>query len=500
MRRSIFILLHTAAIFAITLSLLSGFRIATLTKPYLLTVATLFPSGQVHNLHLLSASLLLIVSVYYLYFRISRGAVTSQSHYHRMVTWFGYISLTVCLVSGLLNYLDITPKQVTSLHYYSALAIVVYLLLHSWVYMLQFGRKAFKKILLMSNKHVPVALLAGLSLCTTAVFFIINALTHTLNIAPISNQVLMEIDGLANEPQWQQAHSFLVDTAGGANFDNGRTQVQIKALSNQQETFFLFRWADPSKSLRHLPLTKTSQGWKVQENGFYQFDEQSHYEDKFAVMLSNSCDLGADGTSYLGKKPFADKPANWHGKGYHASLDGKVRDLWHWKAVRTNDMVLADDNFIGPLATPLSGQRRYKAGYQTDGKESGAYVMNWLWYSPNQVTPKRLPTHDDNSNKAVLPWFGSRPYHKSKDTYPIGTQLSSVLYRSNRFEGDRADVRAKGHWQDGFWTLELVRKNQTQSKYDVPLNSDTCIWVSAFDSSQIAHTRHQRAIKLRYLL
>ncbi|CAM4150876.1 ethylbenzene dehydrogenase-related protein [Pseudoalteromonas byunsanensis] len=500
MRRPIFILLHTAAIFAITLSLLSGFRIATLTKPYILTVAPLLPSGQVHNLHLLSASLLVMLSVYYLYFTVNSGRITSQNRYHNVVTFFGYLVITICLVSGLSNYLDLTPTQFLSLHYYSALATVVYLLLHSWVYILQYGRRAFKKILLMNTKSVPYGLLGTLGLCTAILFFLLNTLTHTLNVAPISNQVLMEIDGLANEPQWQQAHTFIIDTTNGANFDDGHTQVHIKALSNHKETFFLFRWADPTKSLQHLPLIKTSQGWKVKENGFYQFDEQSHYEDKFAVMLSSSCDIGADGTSYLGKKPFSNKPANWHGKGYHASLDGKIRDLWHWKAVRTNNMVLADDNYIGPLAQPLSGQRRYKAGYQTDGKESGAYVMNWLWYSPNQVTPKRLPTPSEHNHSSVLPWFGSQPYQSSKDTYPIGTQLSSVLYRSNRFEGDRADVRAKGHWQNGYWTLELVRKNQTESKYDVTLNNNTCIWVSAFDSSQIAHTRHQRAIKLRYSL
>nr|WP_238937441.1 ethylbenzene dehydrogenase-related protein [Pseudoalteromonas sp. S16_S37] len=310
----------------------------------------------------------------------------------------------------------------------------------------------------------------------------------------------MEIDGYDNEPQWLDAPIFFVDTNHGANFVDGHTQVAIKALSNAQETFFLFRWADPTQSLRHLPLIKTQSGWKVQENGFYHFDEQSYYEDKFAVMLSNSCSFGADGTSYLGKQPFNSYPANWHGKGYHASLDGKIRDLWHWKAVRTNDMVLADDNFFGPLVTPLSAERRYKAGYQTDGKESGSYVMNWQWYSKNQVTPKRLPNQNTEISQPVLPWFGSHPYQKEHDIYPSGTQLSSVLYRSNRFEGDRADVRAKGRWQDGYWTLELVRKNKTASPHDIELANHTCMWVSAFDSSQIAHTRHQRAIKLRYAL
>jgi hypothetical protein len=74
--------------------------------------------------------------------------------------------------------------------------------------------------------------------------------------------------------------------------------------------------------------------------------------------------------------------------------------------------------------------------------------------------------------------------------------LPSVLYRSNRFEGDRADVRARGEWLDGFWTLEMVRKREIRSPNDVPLVQGTCMWVSAFDASQIAHTRHDRPVQL----
>nr|WP_171626106.1 ethylbenzene dehydrogenase-related protein [Pseudoalteromonas caenipelagi] len=488
------------SIVAISFSLLSGLRIASLDKSYLLSITTLLPEGQVHSLHLISGISLLVLSCYYGYFKLSHRTVTTQTRYHKLVTWFGYVIILTSLLSGVLLRLDWLPQPLLPLHYFSALALLLYLLLHSWVYALQLGRNAFKKILFIPLKRFPLRLTGVLILCICVLYYYVQSSTHTLSVSAISADVLMEIDGYDDEPQWQDATLFFVDTNHGANFVDGYAQVAIKALSNGQETFFLFRWADPTQSLNHLPLVKTESGWKVQENGFYHFDEQSYYEDKFAVMLSNSCSFGADGTSYLGKQPFNSSPANWHSKGYHASLDGKIRDLWHWKAVRTNDMVLADDNFIGPLVKPLNAERRYKAGYQTDGKESGSYVMNWQWYSKNQITPKRLPNQNIDISHPVLPWFGSHPYQKAHDTYPIGTQLSSVLYRSNRFEGDRADVRAKGRWHDGYWTLELVRKNKTDSAHDIALSNHTCMWVSAFDRSQIAHTRHQRAIKLRYAL
>ncbi|CAH9057270.1 hypothetical protein PSECIP111951_01633 [Pseudoalteromonas holothuriae] len=500
MRRFTFIILHYVVILSITASLLSGLRIATLNKPYLLQFSAVLPNGQVHTLHLISGITILVLVCYYIYFRRRYKKVTVQSNYHKFITYLGYLSIGSSVLSGSLLLLDWLPKQFVPVHYYSALVMLIYLLLHSWVYILQLGHKVLKKVFYIPLRFIPYQLTVALTLVACALFYYMQSLTHTLNITPISSNVLMEIDGIGNEPQWQKAASLLVDTHHGANFYNGYTPVQIKALSNHKETFFLFRWADPTQSLNHLPLIKTRSGWKVKENGFYHFDEQSYYEDKFAVMLSDSCQFGADGTIHLGKQPFTHHPSNWHGKGYHASLDGRVRDLWHWKAVRTNDMVLADDNFFGPLAVPLNGQRRYKAGYLIDSKESGAYVMNWQWYSSHMIIPKRLPKEKSNTSEPVLDWFASTPYQVSLDTYPVNAQLSSVLYRSNRFEGDRADVRAKGQWQAGYWTLELVRQNQTHSAHDIALNNGTCIWVSAFDSSQIAHSRHQRAIKLRYSL
>ena len=168
-----------------------------------------------------------------------------------------------------------------------------------------------------------------------------------------------------------------------------------------------------------------------------------------------------------------------------------------------------DDNYIGGPAQVRAGKRRYTAGYQTDAKQSGAYVMNWQWYKPNGIVPKRIPldtsvlqTTGNNLQYdklfPVLPWDDTKPYRAEHDTFAIGSTLPSVLYRSNRFEGDRADVRAFARWNDGQWSLELSRKLVTGSQYDISLKENVCLWFAAFDHSQTAHTRHVRPLQLKF--
>lgn len=499
MQRQTFIVLHVIAIVITIGSMLTGFRIAIISQDWLAPISSLIPQGAVHSWHLGFSIGLTLLVVVFIGYTIWAPFRSYPSIYHKLINYLGYVSISLVVLSGWAVWANFYSHEARSIHQIAMWLMVSYFILHAWVYILQKGRGVFAAILPKRLKMTHVS--AVLCLVVIGGFFhtlTLNA-SHQLDVHTIADTTFIEIDGQGNEPQWQDADTFTVTTIGGANFENGSTDVSIKALANQYESYFLISWQDNSKSTNHLPLLKTPTGWQVQENGFYRFDERTFYEDKFAVMLSDGCEAAGDKTYYSGDKPLKNKPKNWHGKGYHASLDGKVRDLWHWKAVRTNDMYLADDNFIGPPSKHLKGKRRYSAGYQADGKESGAYVMNWQWYSAKGISPKRLP-EKMQSHQAVLPWFGSTPYQSAQDTYPIGTFLPSVLYRSNRFEGDRADVRARGQWRDGRWTLELVRKHNTHSKYDVPLQTGTCMWVSAFDHAQIAHTRHIQAIKLRYSL
>jgi len=520
------IVLHWAAILLVLLSLGSGFRIAILDKPWLLWLSPILPQGALHWLHVASGCGLTVIALFYVMRQVLKknnrpsGERTFIQVYHRLVTWFGYVVVLVAVITGWLFALDRQGwVPYPDLHFLAALGMAAYILLHGGGYFIQFGYPVIKRIVLPDHNRWGLnglIIVFGLAAALAVWSNIDLASGNVLTVSRIPMDTFIDIDGSPDEAAWQKAEAFTVLTHGGANFGDGTTPVHIKALENGVEAFFHISWRDPTRSLKHLPLIKTAQGWRVQQNGFYRFDETDYYEDKLAVMLSDECQYGGAGTAHLGPRPLPNQPANWHGKGYHYAEDGKVRDIWHWKAVRTNNMFLADDNFFGAPVQARAGERRYKAGYVTDSKTSGAYVMNWRWYTQDRVIPKRLPetpeaiapyqspadkvpdSGDASALSWVIPWFDYNAHQAEEDRFPPGTVMPSVLYRSNRFEGDRADVRARGVWEDGSWSLELSRRLITGSEHDVPIDDGICLWVSAFDQSQVAHTRHQRGILLSF--
>ncbi|WP_200768084.1 ethylbenzene dehydrogenase-related protein [Vibrio nigripulchritudo] len=498
-----FVLLHLIVSISALVNLFTGLRIHLVSNRSLYWLSPLLPEGQMHDLHYLSGVILFAaVFGYVVYLALRKKRATKPtSSYHLWVQYFGYGVTISALITGGLYWWQSDWLNLQAWHFWSAIGMLVFLILHSLVYIIQYGASVLKLVLpfrTLKQARLSFTLLLTLTTAGAGWAFMTTSSQMPLQVHRLSSETLIEINGKPDEVFWSDIPYVSVKTTGGANFENGATTVSIKAAANEYETYFLFRWKDETKSLAHLPLFKQDGKWVVRQNGFHEFDETVYYEDKFAVMISSTCGFGADGTAYLGRKPIKGKPENWHGKGYHASMDNKIRDLWHWKAVRTNDMFQADDNFFGAPSNARFGQRRYTAGYLPDGKDSGGYKMNWKWYSPKQITPKRLPKAESDITKP-LAWFGSQPYKANLDTYSEGTELPSVLYRSNQFEGDRANVRARGIWKDGYWTLEVSRQHNTGSQHDVALENGTCIWVSAFDHSQVAHTRHHRPFQLEYL-
>ncbi|WP_440873668.1 ethylbenzene dehydrogenase-related protein [Thalassotalea sp. PLHSN55] len=511
------VFMHTLLITIVVINLLTGFRIASSHRAEVLPWSALLPQGSLHGLHFILGftllALMLSYVVYQLIFlkRLEHNTKSrKRSAYYQLIIYLGYISLSLLAITGLGLYFNLGFADVLlDFHYFIALVVLLYIPLHAGSYFIQYGNKLLIATFKFTpNKAKNNTVFVSFFLVTFGLLYYLfphNAPTK-LTVHSIDLSTKIAIDGIANEDVWADIEPLHIKTFGGANFVNGASDVAIKVVENGIEAFFNISWQDSSESYTHLPLKKTESGWKVLENGFYRNDEQTYYEDKFAVILSNNCAFSASNTAHLGPKPLADKPSNWHGKGYHYTTDNSIVDLWQWKAVRTNDMMLMDDNYIGAPDKALAGKRRYTAGYKTDGKRSGAYVMNWLWYTPNGVTPKRLPmTYDDNKlaqthidKSWLLPWYDAKPYSVEQDTLAIGSILPSVLHLSNSFEGDRADVRAFATYQNGRWSMELSRKLTTGSQYDIALENDVCLWVAAFDHSQTAHTRHARPLQLAF--
>jgi len=78
---------------------------------------------------------------------------------------------------------------------------------------------------------------------------------------------------------------------------------------------------------------------------------------------------------------------------------------------------------------------------------------------------------------------------------PTGTVIPGVIV-NGEFSGDRADIRCAARWASGYWALEVKRRLDASSKFDVPIRTGVSMRLAAFDHSQIRHTRHVRPIRL----
>jgi hypothetical protein len=181
-----------------------------------------------------------------------------------------------------------------------------------------------------------------------------------------------------------------------------------------------------------------------------------------------------------------------------------------------------DDAHFGPPLEPTPMQAHhivpYKGGFAPDPGAAN-YADNFAIEADVNggarfVAPLRLPKDlattaaamgrvdldpahgDEDGSRWFMTEAESIPYSADDDArIPAGTTIPGVII-AGEFTGDRADVRCMARWASGRWALEVARRLDTGSEYDVPIKTGIFMRVAAFDHSQIRHTRHVRPIRL----
>lgn len=345
---------------------------------------------------------------------------------------------------------------------------------------------------------------------------------ESLEIRRIDHADAPKLDGDTSDRAWRNAMPYFVTTAEGGNFDGkGETRIEIRAVHDGTWAYFLFIWEDSTRSLKHLPLVKNANGWRVLHNGLERGDEHEFNEDKFAVLLTTmDVTLPGDNTFHASPQPIPDAPRTMTGRGLHFTTTGYA-DVWQWKATSSSSGWMDDDHFGPPLQpTPMQTHYivPYKGGFAPDPGTAN-YSENLAIETDAAggariIAPRRLPKNlapttealgeiDLNPNRGEedgARWFmtesESVPYSIEDDArIPVGTVIPDVII-AGEFTGDRADVRCAARWASGHWALEVARRLDTNSEFDVPIKSGVFMRVAAFDHSQIRHTRHVRPIRL----
>jgi hypothetical protein len=385
------------------------------------------------------------------------------------------------------------------------------------------GRPAARPRRTTTLQSNPLVVAAAIAIGGASIVVATDRLTiDHLQVHRISNSDAPLLDGDTSDRVWRNIQPFSLMTNKGGNFDGkGDTRIEVRAVHDGTWAYFLFTWQDPTRSLKHLPLVKELDGWHLLHNGYENGDERDFNEDKFSVLFTTAdAILAGDQTFHAGPRPVSDGPATMTGRGLHfTSGDIGNVDVWQWKATSTGPTGWLDDAHFGPPLEPTPAQASnvtpYKGGYAPDPGLAN-YSDNFATIADRNsvITPRRLPKDfravttalgqvdldPEHGESEGARWFmkeaESVPYSPEEDArIPVGVVIPGVIV-SGDFSGDRADVRCAARWASGHWALEVARRLDTHSPYDVAIASGVFMRLAAFDHSQIRHTRHVRPIRL----
>jgi hypothetical protein len=368
-----------------------------------------------------------------------------------------------------------------------------------------------------------VAMLAGLA-GVALIMAWRTALEDTLYIPRIDRAAAPIIDGDAPDAAWRLAKPTTVLTSFGGNLGGkGNSAVEIRAVHDGKWVYFRFTWEDPTRSLKHLPLVKRKDGWHVLHDRYDRADERSFFEDKFAVLLTNlPIVIPGDHTYRGGPTPIADKPSTLSQRGLHlTSAPGLAMEVWQWKASSGGLLGWIDKNHFDLPADPTraqtAGEVPYRGGYVQDSRAASLYGDNFeaqpVSGYERPVQPKRLPTDwkatyaalgkvdlepDQGDTEGSRWWMTvaeSEPYSSDLDTrIPVGAVIPGSLILAEDL-AQRADIKGAARWGADRWILEVARRLDAEYP-DVPIGSNTRMWVAVFDHAQTYHTRHIRPVRL----
>jgi len=541
------VLIHWIASIACIVALGTGLRLASDQEFSVVwrAIAPVLPQGEIWSWHILAGLALTFASTSYIAYLHRSGLVrrialrklialttpaprrTKWGACNVLLHWFLYGLVIVQTITGVLLYLGYGGWNVT-VHSVAATFVLLYIVAHlighfgygGWLQILRVFKPA-RLVKTAATRPRPLLVAVGLGTSAVAALFALDAMTMNRLVIRSTNEE-PQLDGRLDEAVWRFAQPVYVRTMQGSNLGGaGESTVEVRAVRSDRKVYFAFRWDDPTRSLRRVPMIKRDDGWHVLGNNVDRADVTSFYEDKFAILLSRQDGFGNAGSTHMGRAPLRDKPAAVNARGLHYTTDGSVLDVWQWKASRGGHLGHVDDQYFGPPRDPTpaetSGEARYQGGYWNDpGRAFYSYNYTFEVGRLGPLTPLRLPKDvgatvaalghfdldPDSSDQDGARWWMTDgetvPYAKElDDKIPVGTVLPGVLIMGS-YEGDRANLRGEAKWQDGYWTLEVERDLTTGSIYDVDFTpgQPLFMWVSVFDHTQTRHTRHMQPIKV----
>lgn len=380
------------------------------------------------------------------------------------------------------------------------------------------GRSSIASTLFTAPLVIAAATVLVVAACS---FMLERASRNTLVIHRIPRSQAPVLDGDLADPAWRDAPMVSVLTKHGANFGGtGESLVEIRAVHDEEYVYFAFTWTDPTRSLKHLPLIKFPDGWHVVQTDDDTAEENSFHEDKFAVLFAPPGRPLIGKAIHLGQQPKAGIPGSVSGRGLHYT-DGGIVDVWEWRASHGGLIGFVDNDHFGapkqPNQAQLASRQRYTGGFARD-PDDRTYIDNFEPDSDTTysgiVRPRCFPKNlartmavmalldaqaehsEPEGSRLWMTLDDSVPYSETLDnSIPVGTVIPGVILLKSK-PGPMEPIHGVARWAGGRWSLEVARRLDTGSAFDIPIKTGVLMWVAAFDHSETRHTYHLRPFRL----
>lgn len=295
----------------------------------------------------------------------------------------------------------------------------------------------------------------------------------------LTSKKVKSAPGDAGSSVWNQAKEAKIVLTGAGSVEGKVIELKTKSVYTGDEIFFRFEWPDKDKSMN-------KNRWKFSGGKWTKIKGD---EDRLGVVFEiNRIDkFATKGCAVLCHNESKNEK-EWY---YAVSSSKEKADMWHWKAVRSNPVGFAEDGFVttNPSKKPEEGRKR-DASNDTKAKSNRTKDKSGPAYMQDPSKPASIP---DSLLVAQAVEIKSNPGFKDGDEIP-----GYMLYTD--WKGSFADVKTKGVWQNGKWTVMMSRKLETGYDDDVQFNTRKKypFALAVFDNAHEHNSYNSEPLKLEF--
>jgi hypothetical protein len=278
--------------------------------------------------------------------------------------------------------------------------------------------------------------------------------------------------------EWSKAKEANVLLTGAGTFEGKKITIKVKSVHTDDMIYFLFDWPDAEKSMGKKEWSLQGGDWKAKKAD----------EDRLGVIfeINRINKFATKGCAVLCHNESKNEK-EWY---YAVNSSKEKGDLWHWKSVRSNPAGFTEDGFLidNSAKKPEAGRKR-DAGKgkaksnKTKDKTKPAFMQDPS--KPASVVGSLLTTEAVEIT--------------SYEGFTDGTIIPGYMVNPD-WTASFADLKTKGVWSDGHWTVFMSRKLNTGNDDDLAFNPKKKypFAIAVFDNSHEHHSYNSEPLKLQF--